>query len=98
VGAANHRRSRPIAATFLLRKTLQDFKSTHAIVWGITNWHSIDAGEKWTDGYIPDTEEPYCTTTVDGHTTFFTRVLHPSSGFSSKRWAPVLSRFFKLKL
>ena len=50
-----------------------------------------------TDGYIPDTEEPYCTTTVDGHTTFFIRVLHPSSGFSSKRWAPVLSRFLKLK-
>jgi hypothetical protein len=80
-----------------LRKILEELKPTHAIVWGITNWNSIDAGSPWTDDYIPETNEPYSTTTVNGHTTFFTRVPHPAAAFSPKQWTPVLSRFLELK-
>jgi hypothetical protein len=80
------------------RKILQELGPTHAIVWGITNWDSVDAGSEWTDGYIPDTKELYSTTTVDGHSTFFMRVPHPAAAFSPKKWTPVLSRFLELKL
>ena len=80
-----------------LRKVLQDLKPCYVVVWGLNNWDSIDAGSPWTpDQWIPGTREPFCSTTIEGHTTLFTRVHHPAAGFSSHRWAPALSGFLRL--
>jgi hypothetical protein len=77
-----------------LRRVLRDLKPTHVIVWGLGNWNSIHAGSPWTpDDRVPGTHEPYCSTTIDGHRIIFTRVRHPSAGFSSQYWNPVLSKF-----
>jgi hypothetical protein len=81
-----------------LRRVLQELRPTHVIVWGKTNWDSIDAGSQWTlDAPLAGTQEIYCSTMIDGHTTLFTYVHHPSAGFSSRYWAPVLSQFLKLQ-
>lgn len=76
-----------------LRTVLCELKPTHVIVWGIKNWDSIDTGPQWTDGVIAGSPEPCGYATIDGHTSLFTRVRHPSAGFSSRYWAPVLSQF-----
>jgi len=82
-----------------LRKILKRFKPTHAIVWGLTNWRyvDVDPDSVWIDKIIPKTKELCSTTTVDGHSTLFTRISHPSWGFSSKRWAPALKHFLELQ-
>jgi len=80
-----------------LRRVVTDLKPSHCIVWGLGNWESIDAASEWKDGWIPESTEPYCATTIDGHTTLFTRVRHPSCGLSSDYWYPVLSRFLTLR-
>jgi|GEM_PF-5396449 len=82
-----------------LRRMVQDHRPTHAIVWGLTNWEyvELEAGQRWIDSIIPETVEPCCTATVDGHSTLFTRIAHPSSGFSSKRWATALTNFLALQ-
>jgi hypothetical protein len=80
------------------RTVLQRLRPTHVIVWGITNWHSIDADSVWTrEKPIPGTQEPYCSTTIDGHTILFARVRHPSTAFSPRYWNPVLSRFLQMR-
>jgi hypothetical protein len=77
-----------------LRTVLHELRPTHVIVWGFTNWDSIDAGSSWTPVVrIVGTEEPYCSTVIEGHRILFTRVRHPSAGFSSRYWSPVLSKF-----
>lgn len=79
-----------------LRTVLCELKPTHAIVWGLANWNEIDAGSPWTpDDRIVGTEQPFCSTTIDCNRVLFTRVRHPSAGFSSRFWAPVLSSFFR---
>jgi len=80
-----------------LRTVLHELKPTHAIVWGFANWDEIDAGSPWTpDGRIVGTEQPFCSTTIDGNRILFTRVSHPSAGFSSRFWAPVISSFLSM--
>jgi hypothetical protein len=80
-----------------LRTVLHELKPTHAIVWGLGNWDEIDAGSPWTpDECIVGTQQKFCSTTIDGNRTLFTRVSHPSAGFSSRFWAPVLSSFLSL--
>jgi hypothetical protein len=80
-----------------LRRVLQKLKPTHVVVWGKCNWDSIYAGSPWTpEQKIPSTTEPFCTTTIDGHEIFFTRVRHPSAAFSSRDWARMLSEFLTL--
>jgi hypothetical protein len=76
-----------------LRSVLGQLKPTHVIVWGLTNWDSIDTGPRWKDDAIPGSQEPCGYATIDAHRIFFTRVQHPSAGFSSRYWAPVLSKF-----
>lgn len=89
-------RAHPRNAT-CLRSVLQELRPTHVIVWGKGNWDSIDAAEPWSrDETIPETREPFCSTTIDGHRVLFTRVRHPSAAFSWQRWAPALSEFLKL--
>jgi hypothetical protein len=80
-----------------LRSMLTTFKPTHVIVWGVGNWDSIDAGNEWKDGIIPNSSEPYGACTVEGHTALFTRVRHPSTAFRSIYWHPVLTQFLALR-
>jgi hypothetical protein len=83
--------------TKMLRKVLEKYKPTHAIVWGKKNWDSIKVdGANWTsEKPIPGAREhPYCM--VDGHSTLFARVKHPSGGFAFYEWAPMISAFLRL--
>lgn len=83
--------------TSCLRSVLEEIKPSHVIVWGMGNWNSIDAGSKWEpDKRIAGTSEPYCSTTIEGHTILFTRVRHPSAAFVSGHWTLALSRFLLL--
>src|SRR5919205_813865 len=79
----------------VLQEMLRAFRPTHAIVWGFANWDSIVQSTTWAKvGHIPglETSEPCRTMSVNGHTTLFTCILHPSSPeFTFERWAPVLS-------
>ena len=85
----------------VLQEMVRAFRPTHAIVWGFANWDSIVQGASWAKfGTIPglETQEPYGAMSVDGHTTLFAGVLHPSSPeFRFERWAPVLSAFLSLR-
>ena len=76
-----------------LRRVLQKYGPKHVIVWGLKNWDSVDAHSLWKDYRIPRSREPYCSTTIDGQTMLFTRVKHPSTGFSPLYWHKVLTRF-----
>jgi hypothetical protein len=82
----------------LLREALHQWQPTHAVVWGVANWHSVAIeGEEWSEELkIPGTAEPYCPTS--GFTTLFTRVNHPSCGFNHGRWAPMLKTFFAMRV
>lgn len=81
----------------ILQRMLTRFRPIHTIVWGKANWESIDIGPVWKDSIIPGSAEPYSAAKVKGHTTLFTRVHHPSSGFSSRYWRPILKAFLALK-
>jgi hypothetical protein len=81
----------------MLRRMLEKFKPSHVIVWGATNWKSIDAHSPWLDSHVPGTHEPYCATTIDGCTILFTRVWHPSTAFSPPYWHLLISQFLALK-
>lgn len=88
----------------VLRDVLFEYKPTHVVVWGACNWESLDvAGSPWIrNEFIPNAtwngrQHPYCAVVVEGQTTLFTYVVHPSAGFSAPKWAPVLSAFFLLK-
>lgn len=80
--------------SMILQRMLTEFKPTHAIVWGKTNWDSIDTGPNWEDGAIPGSG----VATVDSHAILFMFVRHPSSGFSSEYWHPVLMQFLAVRL
>jgi hypothetical protein len=84
-----------------LLHVLKTYKPTHAIVWGKQNWQALWVDRhawRW-EGFLrgprPDCE--FCSVVVDRHRTLFTFVKHPSAGFSSTRWHPMLKRFLALK-
>jgi hypothetical protein len=84
----------------MLRRVLTAYTPTHCVVWGIGNWQSIDVpNAAWVTGLtIPGVpmKHPYCSVAVDGHTTVFTFIKHPSAAFSPAEWAPVLAAFLAI--
>lgn len=85
----------------VLQEMLRAFRPTHAVVWGFANWNSIVQGSGWAQaGHVPGltTQEPCRAMSVDGHTTLFAGVQHPSSPeFRFERWSPVLSAFLAVR-
>ncbi len=83
-----------------LRSVLNRYKPTHGIVWGKWNWESVAVeGHEWKwHQFLDDPRRDceYCSVTVDTHRTLFTFIQHPSTGFSSSRWQPMLRRFLQL--
>jgi hypothetical protein len=79
----------------MLGSVLREFRPTHAIVWGIVNWDSIDVDHFEVSGdlLIPGIDSPCWAVRMRGHETLFMCVSHPSSGFSFDRWAPMISTF-----
>lgn len=80
-----------------LQRILTEHSPTHAIVWGITNWGSIDTGPEWSDGIISGSTEPCGVAVVSGHRTLFTRITHPSTAFRSDDWYPIISTFLAMQ-
>ena len=86
----------------LLREVLQEWKPSHAVAWGSANWESLVVeGMEWpATASIPGyATEPYCALPIDGVTTLFARIFHPSlQGFSYERWHPMLKAFLAMKV
>jgi hypothetical protein len=82
-----------------LRKVLQEHQPSHAIVWGKANWDSVrvEGTEMKNMGPILGVENgSYSAVNVDGWTTMFTHIHHPSAGLSYKQWAPTLKAFLAM--
>lgn len=108
----NYNAAAPIAATVtaktrsdplharLLRDMLRHAKPTHVIVWGEANWQALAVADHEWEADRPircgEIDEPCRSVAVDGHRTCFTRVSHPSAGFTYERWSQLLQRFLQL--
>lgn len=82
-----------------LHAVFKKHEPTHMIVWGKGNYFGLDDRlTKWSaESHLPKSGHIYCHTMIEGRKIFVTYVNHPSVGFSSERWAPVLLEFLALR-
>ena len=81
---------------------LRTYRPSHVIVWGKGNWDSLAVERhRWKfEGYLHGGPRPDCefaSIVVDRNRSLFTFIQHPSTGFSSERWYPILTRFLAFR-